>query len=117
MYIWLVDWWAAASRGETEGTFSSVPVGRGFFVPMTLAADTQVVTESLSYQLCDSIRSCIHLKHAITEAWFLIVIGNTPQICSLIAESEAYGMKMEPHHSTLLVEIGRLGSYGNVYPN
>lgn len=70
----------------------------------------------IEYQLCDSIRSCIHLKHAITEAWFLIVIGNTPQICSLIAESEAYGMKMEPHHSTLLVEIGRLGSYGTCIP-
>lgn len=62
MYIWLVDWWAAASRGETEGTFSSVPVGRGFFVPMTLAADTQVVTESLS------INSAIRFDHVYTSS-------------------------------------------------
>lgn len=63
-----MDCWAAAFRGEPKCTFSSVPVGRGFFVPMTLAADTQVVTESLSINSAIRFDRGYDLEHAIKEA-------------------------------------------------
>lgn len=43
-----VDLLGSGVHRRARGLFSSVPIGRGFFVPMTLAADTQVVTEALS---------------------------------------------------------------------
>lgn len=58
---------------------------------MTLAADTHVVTESLNINSAIRFGREYDLKYAITEAWILIVIGNTTQIYGLIAESEAYG--------------------------